>query len=294
MTTTSAASNSGTSKQASVGYNLGEIQKIKSLVEELLSSYFPRISQAPDVVYVIMAILGFESGWQLLHRRGLQLSSMHYLYSPTLIKSGTAVSQYLNSTVIQNILRRPDISPTTVNNINQGCVAHGLSAMMGYYFVRGTPGYNFRMAPYSNVVDALGMVVSPGESITNLFQANDDLAKKRSIAAGILHLEGDYLRALNNGKSSSSALIKAIGSYLGGAKIADKNGMTPEQRVIDVTSGKKGINYALQVAGITQNGTSFAANSQTQPSISGSSNNDNRIASTSSTPSAGGPGCPQT
>lgn len=293
MTTTSQAASNGRPKQAAVGYNVGEIQKLQGMVKDLLSQYFPKLSQAPNIVYVVMATLGFESGWKLLHSRGNKVSSMHNIYVPGSEKPGSAVREYLYSSPIQHVLRSSSVTPETVQNVYQGCVAHGMSAIMGHILVAGTPSNKYRFSGYRNIVTSLGLEVRPGESISDLFQANDDLAKKRSIACCLIHLDGDYNRAMNRGNSSNAALVKAIGYYLGSPKVADKNGMTPEQRISDITSGKKGVNYALQVAGISANGEAFVANSQTSTNTPDSSNDLNRVASTTSTKQLS-PGCSST
>lgn len=293
MTTTSQAASNGKPKQAAVGYNVGEIQKLRDMVRDLLSQYFPKLSQAPNILYVIMATLGFESGWKLLHSRGNKISSMHNIYVPGSEKPGSAVREYLISAPIQHVLRSSSVTPEIVQNVYQGCVAHGMSAIMGHILVAGTPSNKYRFSGYRNIVTDLGLEVRPGESITNLFQANDDLAKKRSIACCIIHIDGDYDRALNKGSTRNEALVKAIGYYLGSPKVADKNGMTPEQRISDITSGKKGVNYALQVAGVTMNGEAFVANSQVASNTTAASNDSNRVASTTSTKQPS-PGCSST
>ena len=275
-------------KAVSTGYNLQEVQKIRGFVEELLRGYFPKLSQAPNALYVIMATLGFESGWRLLHKRGSQISSMHYFYTGS---TGGAAGEYRRSPLIQNLLRSPTITPQIIDNINQGCVAHGLSATMGYYYVRGVPANKQRFGGYRALVNSLGMEVAPGESITALFAANDDTAKKRSIASGLIIMETDYVRFLSKGNSPSTAISKAIGSYLGAPGVADKNGSTPEMRVNQVLGGKQGVTYALQQAGISQNGTAFVNNSQAVPTTPTASNTSNRVATTSEEPKRS-PGCP--
>lgn len=275
-------------KAVSTGYNLEEVQKIRGLVEGLLKGYFPKLSQAPNILYVVMATLGFESGWRLLHKRGSIISSMHYFYTGS---TGGAAGEYRRSPLIQNLLRSPSVTPQIVDNINQGCVAHGLSATMGYYYVKGVPANKQRFGGYRSLVDSLGMEVAPGESITALFAANDDLAKKRSIASGLIIMETDYSRFLSKGNSPSTAISKAIGSYLGAPGVADKNGSTPEMRINQVLGGKQGVTFALQQAGISKDGVAFANNSQAIPTSDNTSNSSNRTASTSAEPKKS-PGCP--
>lgn len=275
-------------KAVTTGYNVGKIQKIQSFVEELLRGYFPKLSKAPNALYVIMATIGFESGWELLHKRGSQVSSMHGFYTGS---TGGAAGDYRRGPLIQNLLRNPNVTSQTVENINQGCVAHGLSATMGYYYVKGVPANVQRFKGYRPLVDSLGMEVAPGESITALFAANDDLAKKRSLASGLIIMETDYERFLSKGNSPSAAISKAIGSYLGALGVKDKNGTTPEMRVEQVLGGKQQVTSLLQQAGISKDGTVFANNSQSVPSTPTVSNTQTRTASTSSEPKKT-PGCP--
>ncbi len=120
MTTTSQAASNGRPKQAAVGYNVGEIQKLHEMVKDLLSQYFPKLSQAPNILYVAMATLGFESGWKLLHNRGNKISSMHNIYVPGPISSKTGVGEYLLSAPVQNVLRGSSVTPEIVQNVYQG------------------------------------------------------------------------------------------------------------------------------------------------------------------------------
>jgi len=286
MTTTQTLSGG---KQASVSPVVTEIQKLRGFVEQLISSYFPKLAQAPNIIYVYMAILGFESGWKLLHQRGLTLSSMHYSFVKGSPQERGAVSTYLRSPIISNLLNSPSVTPTTIQNIYQGCVAHGLSATMGYYYVQGSPASVNRFGQYPGLVSDLSLLVQPGQPITSLFQSGDDLAKKRSLASGLVILETDYSIYLKS-YASNTALARAVGSYLGAAGVADKNGLTPEQRIVDVLGGSNSVTRSLSLAGISLDGSAFVANSQTSGSSSDSSNDQTRSASTSSSRQSS-PGC---
>lgn len=310
--TSAAAANSSSSKKAAVtSSDNANIIKLRDITANLLKMYFPILSNAPNILYVTMATWGFESAFHLLHKKGrapnpVVIDSQHP-GSGGSIGAGTLIgSDYLDSAVIRNLRNNPNTSFQVLANIRQGQFAHGLSACMGCYHVRGTKAFSYMFKPHLAMVEELGLAVNPGESITALFPDND-AGRMRSIAAGLIVYDQKYKAFLRKGLSPSEALNNAVIAYVGNPKARDSNNFSPISRLNQVQgkragAGEQSILDKLAAAGLSSDDTSIGVNSaaiskygpnSSMQSLGGSaSNNSNRGGDTSSqSPPSNPPGC---
>jgi len=251
------ANNSKNVKQSKPASDNSYMITLADITKKSIDQYFPLLKTAPDILYVAMAIWGMESGWKLLHRKSSGVIDSSHL-SPVDPRRSTLVGKgYNNSNPIQNILNSTDYVAKT--NVIQGYVAHGLSACMGCYHVKGTPNYITDFAPNQAIVDALGLAVDPGQSITALFAANDELAMTRSVVAGLIILQNKYKIYLNSKNlatyhNPAQAIFSAVGAYVGKAGSRDINGYSPEMRQKDVMGSPSSRLSALAAIDIKRTG----------------------------------------
>ncbi len=292
-TTASQAKVVGSSKQAGISNNLDELKRIRDLTQNALDQYFSLLKTAPDILYVAMAIWGLESGWKLWHNHGGVLDSRHL--SPVDPNRSTLIGTgYRFADPIKSFMARPNLTSVEADNVAQGFVAHGLSACMGCYHVRGTPNYNTDFKPYESIVNSLGIAVNPGESITALFPDND-IGKTRSIVAGLIILQNKYKIGLRKfDKNVSKAIEAAVGWYVGTAGARDVNGYSPVDRQKEVLYTPSSKLLALSQIGVLKTGQvgtiltpdMTAVASSTPPSNS-VQNDQTRVATTTSTKQSG-------
>lgn len=293
--TAATAAKSGTTKQTKPAGNLDELQQITQLTKDAIDQHFTLLKTAPDILYIAMAIWGMESGWKIWHKKGSGIMDSSHLSPVNPDKSTLIGPGYYKSDPIKSFVNRPNITPQEKINVQQGFVAHGLSACMGCYHVIGTPNYNSDFLPYKSLVQSMGLAVNPGESITALFP-NNELGKMRSIVAGLIILQNKYKIHINSKKSlgyqnPAKAIEMAVGSYVGKAGSRDINGYSPEDRQKDVLytpSGKLGV---LAQIGLTRTGTAttewnkdMSALARATPPSNTVQNSQTRVASTSNTP----------
>jgi hypothetical protein len=234
-----------------------DVENIRDITKDLLTA-FSVLKNAPDVMYWLMATWGAESNWRLHFKRGNSFSSLHYTPSPPSVEStagmgtikstGTLIGNgYQYSNVIQNLWNNPTTTLQTKENIKEGWYPHGITACMGTYHVRGCPNNKGEWRHYPEAVSLIGSVpggleVDPGQSIfLTLFAVDDEAARRRSIAAGMIIFNYKYRKALEttHKNNPSGALQMAVGNFLGKFGTRDNNGITPEDRVrqLNATSG---------------------------------------------------------
>ena len=279
-----AAQSSPSTKVTQTSPDISNILHIKQITQDLLAQYFPRLSAAPNILYIAMAIWGFESSFKLWHKSGSVYSSRH-LTAVNPATSSLVGRGYYYTQPIQNLLLSPTLTPTIKNNIDDGKYAQGISACMGCYHVRGTLNYNTEFLPFKNVVDAEGLAVNPGESITAIFP-NNDTGIRRSIAAGLIILDFKYGIGLSKFSSNSDAIKYAVGIYLGKAGSVDANGTSPEQRVANVYNNRTSITSLLASAGISLDPNVQSITNSPASSVANqgdTSNTENRTASNTNT-----------
>lgn len=251
--TAAQAGASPTKKPSKPSPNFDKLQKIRDITASLLNGHFGMLMNAPDILYVSMAIWGMESGWNLWHNKGGVKDSRHF--SPVDPNRSTLIGKgYYNSDPILSFRSRIDYSAQEAKNIAEGFVAHGLSACMGCYHVRGTPNFKSDFKPYSDLVEGYGLAVNPGESITNIFPDND-LGMQRSILAGLIILENKFKIGMRVHKNNPAKAIEAaVGYYVGKAGARDVNGYSPEMRQRDVMYSPSDKLSALAQIGVVRTG----------------------------------------
>lgn len=248
------------------------MRECEAITRELLE-YFPFLKAGPDVMYWLMATWGAESGWKLHHNHGTKnnpvYNSLHFTRTEPArystqgmgpVKStGTLIGNgYQYSPVIQNLWNDPYVTVQTRENIKEGWYPHGITACMGTYHVRGCPNNlgEWRYYPEAvRAIDDFGLEVNPGESIfEKLFHTDDYECRRRSIASGMIIFNFKYRQALENGKSTTTAMQRAIACFLGKAGTKDANGVTPEDRVRQLNSTKGSIMTMLDFIDIRRTG----------------------------------------
>lgn len=240
-------------KQARPSPNYDKLQKIRDITASLLKEHFKQLINAPDILYISMAIWGMESGWNLWHSKGGVKDSRHL--SPVDPARSTLIGKgYYNSDPILSFRSRSNITAQEKINIAEGFVAHGLSACMGCYHVRGTPNFNSDFKRYRDIVEGYGLAVNPGESITAIFPDNET-GMTRSILAGLIILENKFrIGMANNRNNPSKAIEAAVGYYVGKAGARDVNGYSPEMRQRDVMYKPSDKLAALAQIGVVRTG----------------------------------------
>lgn len=280
------------SKSSTPQATVDQAQYMAYLTSELIQSKFPALKANNSSLYVSVATWYFESGFKLLHKRGNATTSMHYLPSIPGVGAGAYKGYYADAS-IQNLLRSSSTTAQQKDNILQGLVAHGLSATMGYYYVAGTTNSKalFSDSTYRDVANQLGFLVQPGQSITELFQADGELEKRRSIASGLCVLEAAYKRRLAaNGGDKLVAIKLAAGDYLGTAGAKDLFGTSPANRTSQIESNST--MSLLAQAGINADGNLFTDYSKGATQVASSGNSDSsRSPSTVALTEGNIPGC---
>lgn len=266
-------------------------QEMAYYTSDLIKNYFPSLKDNPSALYVMVATLYFESGFRLLHSRGGQTSSMHYLPKEP-GKGAGAYKGYYGDASIQNLLRSPSTTVQQRENINQGLVAHGLSATMGYYYVAGTTNSKalFSDPVYAKVASQFGLLVQPGQSITSLFAGNGEQEKLRSIASGLCVLERSYRFRLKKSATKIDAIKRAAQDYLGVAGAKDMFGTSPAARGNQIASTST-VSLLAQ-AGINADGNLFTDYSPGAVKVASAGNPDTSRSPTTVAATEGNiPGC---
>jgi hypothetical protein len=152
--------------------------------------------------------------------------------------SGTAFfTDYWDDPIIKEEKRKFGDTPALID----GLYAHGVSAAMGAYHVKGTRAYSsmFGLPKYQGLAQSEGLVVNPNQSITALY-VDTKAGRRKSIIAGLIILDQHYCTWLgkpitpqiakkilacgggDNGQpptnysvNSEQAILLACGSYLG-------------------------------------------------------------------------------
>ena len=199
---------------------------LKEKTKEILGFDFPGLNQASNALYVILATWGLESGFRIWHNNANSRHNKAVMPSRT-----NECGKYYYSNTIQNLLTANPGSTAIRNGVEDGWYAHGISAVMGYYLVKGTPTHTNFKSRFPSVVDSYGLAVNPGERITDLLFPNTEAGKIRSIAAGLVVFANHYDEAFRKFKDPETALMYSTGSYLGWGARGDPNGATAWGRI---------------------------------------------------------------
>jgi hypothetical protein len=224
-------------------------------------AYYPFLSKGPDAIYWIMATFGAESNWQLLHGKAPNRSSRHLtVVDPR--NSSLTRNGYQNSNVIQNLVKDPLVTAQIIKNIQDGWYAHGISACMGTYHVRGCPNNKgeWRSRPEAVArIEALGLEVDPGQSIVQtLFPADTADARLKSVASGIVIFNSKYRQGLErHNNDTAKAMRYALSAYLGAEGARDANNTSPDDRRRDLNSNQGRISI-LKYIGLVKTGDTSA------------------------------------
>ena len=184
---------------------------------------------------------------------------------------------YWDDPLIKEYKRTHGDTPAMID----GLYAHGLSAAMGAYHVKGTKAYNtmFGLPKYQGIAQSNNLLVDVGNRVTDVY-TNDKPGRYRSIVAGLIILDRHYCSWLNapmtpvtakkilacsGGKgqpptnstvNSEQAILLACGSYLGFGS-ADANGALGVNRAYNVVYGDRVWEYRARAS---TNGSTAGAN----------------------------------
>lgn len=270
VSSVAAASASPKAKSSTPSKDFSYVDDVRKTTLSLLKA-FPFLETAPDIMYWLMATWGAESSWRLMHNHGGVLSSIHYTASPPSVESvgpGTVVKSsgtltgngYQFSPAIQNVWNDPATTVQIKNNIKEGWYAHGISACMGSYHVRGCPNNRGEWRYYPEAVkliESLGLEVNPGQSISQtLFPIDDDTCRTRSVASGMVIFNYKYRKALETTckNNPTAAIQQAIGNFLGNAGARDGNGVSPEDRVRQLNATSSSLVSILDAVNVRRTG----------------------------------------
>jgi hypothetical protein len=262
---------STTRKGSAPAKDYSNVETCRRITQELLND-FPFLKAAPDVMYWLMATWGAESNWRLMHKKkDGSLNSLHHTPCKPGVEStqgmgpmkstGTLIGNgYQYSNVIQNLWNNPASTLEIRNNIKEGWYAHGISACMGTYHIRGCPNNlgEWRFYPEARAaIDKYGLEVDPGQSISQtLFPADNEECQRRSIASGMIIFNYKYRRALEttNRNDPVGAMQKAVGAFLGKVGSKDPNGVGPEDRIRQLNATNGDIVVSLKQVGLVRTG----------------------------------------
>lgn len=310
------ANTNPTTSQSSVAIKANITGKQNSDIELIVSQLnvimddFPQLKKVPEAMYVILKTFYLESGFRMVFSKnrgntadgpnGENDSSLNTTnspadsshYTPTSSVSGEC-RRYWECGPIRAIrydpvkMQNPDI----VKGINQGRVAHAISAVMGWYFIEGTPEYNEMIGKYPGIISKYGLHVKPGDLVSSLFPDTTE-GRRKAIAAGVMIFNDKFLAYKRNGRSDSLALYMAVGGYVGAPGTKDANGYSPSQRQQEVYATNSSIGTILSAYSslgvVTPDGLkadiALVDTSQSMLGSTTTSPNTNRVATTTSTP----------
>lgn len=228
------------------------IQQYSRVMADVLKTYFPLLNSVPDALYIMMATMELESSFRILHNGSSTASHI----TPSIIKRSLHMytyrgigKAYWNDSVI-SIAKA---NPAQIDNVFEGLSSQALMGSMGCYQVRNTKVSNTLMNQfnYRTIAEANGILVNPGASISAVF-TNDETGAMRSMILGCMDMQWKYSIFLKR-SSSSQAIRKAVGAYLGDTNAADILGTTPNMRINEVFFGKNSKDKALKVSSVFNN-----------------------------------------
>jgi hypothetical protein len=244
ISSASIAKNKRSVKSSKAEVSSASVQRISDILKKILAGpSFPALKVIPNIHYIFMALCGLEvNDFKLLRKKGGVVTSRHITPSPL---SSFVYKGYLTSPNYLAVHNRLDISTDQKYNLDDGIYPHGLTAVMGCWFIRDTNA-NKELAPYKALINSyaakgIPLEINIMESMTSLFIAEDDNAIEASLVQGLIILNLHYLRARASKKYSSikdpfAALLIAVGLYVGTGR--DANGYTGVDRIIDVQNLK--------------------------------------------------------
>lgn len=220
--------------------------KVKRLIvttKQILAADFPTLNAVPGAAFTAMKIWWYESSFELFHSKNFGSATNSMLngvdschLSPQTAADSRLVKSYWESSPIVSIRNDPVKmgNADIVKGINQGRVAHGLSAIMGCYLVENTKPFN-ELSVYHAKMKARGVVVTPGNLISDVFPTNANgnyTGEIRSIFCGLMILDQKYKIYKSKGYSDSKALYMAVGAYVGFGRDANNySGHTRQNQV---------------------------------------------------------------
>lgn len=299
-------------QSATAGAMTQDIQQYASITESLLSKYQPEMSKVTGCLYIMLNVIGQESGFRNEFTKS-NLTGIDAIFNGTDAINFTPtppteryVRDYLHypdvASILQNPVNQNPVRTQQYINVMQGRCALGCSAVMGYNFVASTyPRSAFQHDIMSNpiakkMVNDLGIWVTPGGSLTGLF-TNDTTGITRAIAAGIILLNSKYTAAVRR-HSPGTAMYIAVGSYVGDARFMDANGYSPITRQQQVYSSQSRISIlvssATNLAPVNTSGQLLAYSppnqSHTAP-VTATAQTSTGISSNAPPPNMSSPGC---
>jgi hypothetical protein len=222
------------------------IQAYAGIMQNIMRGNFPQLYAAPDSLYIMMATMGLESGFRIYHNNNT--TPNHRTIG---ITSGIGKSYWTDPVIVP-------IRETHSGNVVEGLSAKALMATMGMYQVRNCRESNSIMrGRYGGIAEANGLMVDPGDSISDTFP-NDDTGAQRSMMMGCIIMEHKYVTRLRN-YDKDTAIYLAVGDYLGKAGAKDVLGTSPEMRIENVSSPNSNIARILAAAKITKGQTLYTA-----------------------------------
>lgn len=223
--TTTQAAASGTQLSTSSVPSSTRKTEIEQSTKEALSDYFPDLNKLDSIVKYCMNIWWSESNFNCFHSSGNSRHNAIVTGTPvgSLVSDNLAdwkygrdfYSRYWKDTNIVNKRITLGQSPAIID----GLYAHGVSATMGAYHIKGCQACSdtFSSSKYLGIATDNGLLVEPGNRVTTIY-TEDVAGRKRSIIAGLIILDWHYhqrlgmpMLAVDRKGNSPYLLLTAIG-----------------------------------------------------------------------------------
>lgn len=238
-------------------------QALKAEIDTQLGSNFSILGGYPDVDKIIIGVISVESG------QGLNWNNVSVAH-----KIVPATSGFGKSVEEHQVIKaaRANLA-LNQGNINHGRLAQSLLGCMGAYLMRGLQngpkGFPHVQGSYSGIAESIGLLVSPGQSITALF-TQDQEGLRRGLVAGLCVLEYNYkiyIRKYNGDKTK--AIQQTVRVHLGDPNSADVvtgiNSSDYLDRVMKNANGYASSSGANKYSGMATNAIKAAVNTGSSP-----------------------------
>lgn len=238
-------------------------QALQAEINTQLGGNFSVLGSHPDVDKIIIGVIAVESG------QGLNWNNVNVAHRTVPATSGFGKS------VEQHQVIKAARANLALNqgNINHGRLAQSLLGCMGAYLIRGLQngprGFPHVQGSYSGIAESIGLLVSPGQSITALF-TQDEVGLRRGLVAGLCVLEYNYkiyLRKYSGDKNK--AIQQTVRVHLGDPNSADVitgiNSSDYLDRVMKNANGYSSSSGANKYSGMATNSIKSAVNTGSGP-----------------------------
>lgn len=238
------STNSGTS---GITASSNFLQVLEREIDAQLGSNFSVLGSHPSAHKIIMGVIGVETGVGY----GWRAVNLPHQLLPATVGFGKAFEAH------HVVKANRNIAAINQANLTQGRQAHSLLGCMGAYLIRGLhqgpKGFPHVQSSYSSVAESVGLLVSPGESISEKF-TQDVEGLRRGLVAGMCVLEYNYkIYTRSNPGDKDLAMRKTVSSHLG------------DPNAFDVVTGINSSDYLARVMN-TANGYARSTSTVTSSS----------------------------